>query len=497
MTIASCCIVFASNVPTASACGGCFHGVANAQPTVVTGHRMAISVSPERTVLWDQVQYAGDPQEFAWVLPVGPGAYIEAASDAWFESLEAVTSTRVMSQAITCSNGQVFEGVDSGGGFGCGSSPMASSVAGSGSSGGSEVIRRGDDGVTVVHEGTVGPYETVTLKSDDPKALRSWLQTHNYDIPADIEPVIDTYVKAKSDFIALRLQPGAGVRQMTPVRVVTPGASPTLPLQMVSAGTGPEVDIVLYVISEGRYQASNFSNKEVDPTDLTWNWSSSSSNYSTLRKSALSGGNFLTTYAQRGAFNELATAPDGTNITYSLASGKSAATLADLYFAQAALNDGTQDACSFSVLDSQGASVVDGCPNPMDCTPPPNTIGKDALVCEGHDDLWAALVGMHPNDVWVTRLEATLPHAMLNKDLTLGAAPQQPIDNWLVAPRNNGSPCPAAVAPSNSPSTIDRTSCGPCSTGSGTRSPLSNVVVLSLGALSLTLFGRRRARRRR
>src|SRR5262245_23825194 len=75
----------------ARACGGCFTG--GGESTLVTGHRMALSVSTERTVLWDQIQYQGDPEEFAWVLPVKPGATIELASDAFFEALDAATRT--------------------------------------------------------------------------------------------------------------------------------------------------------------------------------------------------------------------------------------------------------------------------------------------------------------------------------------------------------------------------------------------------------------------
>ena len=39
---------------SASACGGCFHAVT--ESTVVTGHRMVVSVSKSQAVLWDQIQ---------------------------------------------------------------------------------------------------------------------------------------------------------------------------------------------------------------------------------------------------------------------------------------------------------------------------------------------------------------------------------------------------------------------------------------------------------
>src|SRR3954468_259400 len=88
----------------AHACGGCFHPE-NQPPeleSLVTAHRMALSISPDASVLWDQVKYAGSPAEFAWVLPVMPGARLEVASDAWFEALDAATAVRLSPPTIQC-----------------------------------------------------------------------------------------------------------------------------------------------------------------------------------------------------------------------------------------------------------------------------------------------------------------------------------------------------------------------------------------------------------
>ena len=93
-----------------------------------------------------------------------------------------------------------------------------------------------------------------------PEALGEWLRANGYELPASIQPTIDEYTNAGFDFIALRMKPGAGVRQMKPVRVVSPGASPVLPLRMVASGTGAEVAITLFVIGEGRWETKNFPN---------------------------------------------------------------------------------------------------------------------------------------------------------------------------------------------------------------------------------------------
>ncbi len=493
------CVAGLSHVSVATACGGCFHGSANSAPSVVTGHRMALSLSQERTVLWDQVQYTGDPEDFAWVLPVGPGAVIEASSDAWFESLEAVSATHLSSPTVVC-NGQIVQQNENNG-FACGGGTLPTPTVDSAGTGETFQVG-GTRGVTVEHEGTVGPYETATLKSDDPAALSTWLKAHSYVIPADITPVIDAYVKQKSEFIVLRLKPGVGVRQMTPVRVLTPGAAPTLPLRMVAAGTGANVAIVLYVIAEGRYRVQNFEQASIGyPTKLSWDWAVGKSNYALLRDNALKGGGFLTSFAQAGGLTAPVIATDGLDAQYTVSGGTGQAAsqfdnLTDLYFAQAAADDGVASTCS-GIGPALGAvppgTVVVAT---MPGTPPAKgTIAESSFACSGYTDLSTALVGMHPSDVWVTRLEANLPRALLATDLTVAASEKQTDESsWHAAEISIGSPCPPTPAPrAAAPAPQDNGAC--TAGGAGRRSPLSSAATLGLAALAL-VFAARRARRK-
>jgi hypothetical protein len=106
--------------------------------------------------------------------------------------------------------------------------------------------------VYVLRGETVGAFQTVTLRSSNGDALSRWLAVNGYAVPDEVRPIIAAYVAEGADFIALRLRPGAGVQEMTPVRVITPGGDPLLPLRMVAAGTLETVDIVLYVIASSR-----------------------------------------------------------------------------------------------------------------------------------------------------------------------------------------------------------------------------------------------------
>jgi hypothetical protein len=414
----------------ALACGGCFIPPLDPEKpdggTVVTSHRMALSISPDQTILWDQIQYAGSPAEFAWVLPVKPGARVEVSSDAWFDVLDAATGTLVHAPQLDCGSSTSF--------FGCSVGAPGASM-GCGSDGEAALLPGEDpDPVSVVSHGSSGPYEVVILRSEEPGALVAWLEEHSYDIPDDIHPLIESYVGEGFDFVALRLLPAVGVQQMRPVRVVQPGAVTTLPLRMVAAGTGARTAISLFVIGEGRYTTKNFP--EVDFPDLlvSWDYESSSSNYATLRDSMLDlqGGNvFFAPYAVKGALFSRHTNPvTNLPVLYETTNGWVFPTAGEAFAEQAFVNGETSTAecgAALQALATEQRRVVLPCDDEGNCSldsateidantlmcPPP--IGSDRPL----DDLAQALVGMHPRDVWITRLEANLPREAFAEDLVL------------------------------------------------------------------------------
>jgi hypothetical protein len=253
------------------ACGGCFHEATSQNGTVVTDHRMVFSVSPTQTTLYDQIKYSGSPSSFAWVLPVHGQVTVGLSSDLLFQALDQATQTTILAPplpacpACNCRNASVSFG---------------------GASSGSASGPQDNAGVTVTSQQVVGPYATVQLhpnSTSDTAALTSWLTVNGYNIPSNIGSVIAAYVKEGFDFLALRLVPGQGVQAMRPVSVTSPGAGLALPLRMVAAGTGATVGITLWVVASGRYEPQNFQRFVISPADLVWDWSTSSSNYITLR----------------------------------------------------------------------------------------------------------------------------------------------------------------------------------------------------------------------
>lgn len=267
----------------AAACGGCFHGEPSApspgasqSPSVVTDHRMAIALSSNMTTLWDQIEYAGDPAEFAWVLPIRGAVAVGIGSDAFMDALDQQTQLEIKAPRRRCAL-PANNGCGGSGTAGCASADSAEDMPDPG--------WQEDTGVYVTGRSVVGPYATVQVHGTDEGAIVGWLRAHKYVVPTDIEPMLAKYVDEGFDFLAVRLRPNVGVRAMVPIRVSWKGTSASLPLRMVRAGVGAKVGLKLFVIGDGRWKTKNFPTFSVDPSGLTWDFTAQRSDYTTIRDS--------------------------------------------------------------------------------------------------------------------------------------------------------------------------------------------------------------------
>ena len=261
---AACAAFVVGTAPDARACGGCFAPPPVTQSgTVVTDERMILAISQQQTTLYDQIEYQGSPESFAWVMPIKGPVTVGLSADSLFAALDKDTETTIVAPPEpSCPL--------------CGCPPENSGSSSGGPTGSS-------GGVTIVTQQVVGPYATVQLKSTDPNALNAWLASNGYVIPADVASVVSTYVNEGFDFLAIRLVPGQGVQAMRPVRVTMPGAGLSLPLRMVAAGTGAIVGLTLWVVADGRYEPQNFPSFIIAPSEITWDFATMGSDYATIR----------------------------------------------------------------------------------------------------------------------------------------------------------------------------------------------------------------------
>jgi len=351
----------------ALACGGCF--VPPEESTQVTGHRMIMSIGQDQSTLYDQIEYVGSPESFAWVLPIKGQVDIGVSSDLVFNQLGFDTAVSIAPPPLDCPAYYNCGPTDN---FGtAGSATSASGGAGE---------------VEVIAQEVVGPYETVQLSANDPIALQKWLADHGYNLPQDIEPLIASYVNEKFNFLAVKLVPGEDVQAMQPIRITTQGSNVVLPLRMVAAGTGALTTITLFVLSEFRVEPANFPTFEINTEDIFWDYTKDRSNYTELRSFA---------YDITDNFGWLTEA----SRQYSPTSFKNQI---------------------FQVLEMRG-------PEQSGYGTEYESASQAAI-----EDMNALFSGMNENSVWVTRLRAELSRKALNADLVLQATiNQEDVSNYI------------------------------------------------------------------
>lgn len=336
------------------------------QSVPVTGHKMILSLSKDNTTLWDQFAFTGDPASFGWILPIKGQVEVDVSSDALFDAFAQVTAPQIYAPDV-CPNSCKGQGGNDGGG-----------------------------GVDVISHEAVGPYDTVQLASNDPNALKDWLQMHSFPVPAAVQPVFDTYVAEGFGFLAIRLLPGMTTEAVQPVRVTMPGAAPSVPIRLLAAGTGDLTQVTLWVVSDGKYLPTNAPVTTLAASDLVWDFAKDSSDYEAVRaeKLAASGG-----------------------LAYLVEQASQRAT--------------------FEFISPLQELVMSD--------PAKSGYGKDAAAAqESLDADMAAMFGKLGDSPWVTRLSADLSRQALKSDLTLGAAADQSSvpGNFTPGKHINAAECP-------------------------------------------------------
>jgi hypothetical protein len=387
----------------AEACGGCFQPPTQTASDV-TDERMLLSVSPLQTTLYDQIRYQGNPASFAWVLPIHGTVDVGLSADVLFDSVDSLTQTQIQAPPLNCPVPAACQSYGAPSGFG-----------GSGSSSGSS--SGGGGGVTVIKAQNVGPYATVQLSTNgNSGALNAWLAQNGFDIPATVVPTLDAYVGGGFDFLAMKLLPNQGVQSMRPVRVTTPGASLSLPLRMAAIGTGATVGITIWVVADGRYEPQNFPFFHIDDSQLVWDWSTSLSNYTTLRQQS-----------------EKALGGKGWEFESSIS-------LNEQVVETLILNGGTYYGGYGG--GSSGSGTSDASQDYLPVTNPDGTTAETADQVRA-DDLKTLFAGMAGPAVRFTRIRSDISHAAMTTDFVLQASSDQSeVSNLRQVTESINAQCP-------------------------------------------------------
>jgi hypothetical protein len=135
--------------------------------------------------------------------------------------------------------------------------------------------------VTVVSVQRAGVFDATTIRGSEPSAVRQWLESNGYQLPASAEPAIRYYLEHGWVFVASKVRstmPGSKQAALHPLLFTFAARSPVYPTRLTAVDNGA-CAIDLYVFGKRRARARHFDAARCDrlarnvTSDLRRGWS--------------------------------------------------------------------------------------------------------------------------------------------------------------------------------------------------------------------------------
>ncbi len=267
---------FALEPATAEACGGFF---CSRSPVEQSGEAIVYAKEPDGTLVMSvRIQYEGDDDAFAWILPVPVAPELSVGTEAIFDALGNQTTPifRISDSRTEGTCREVPECYDNRTGQVCDYDDVYESGDPRPGPGFADAAIAEPDGgapVTVYSQGPVGPFETVVLGATSAADVLEWLGDNGYDLPTESEGPLQAYADAGHVFVALKLATDSSTRFIQPITMrMTTDELGCLPLRLTRIASVPDMPITTYFLGGERVVPTNYSMVRVDVENIPELW---------------------------------------------------------------------------------------------------------------------------------------------------------------------------------------------------------------------------------
>jgi Uncharacterized protein conserved in bacteria (DUF2330) len=239
-----------------------------------------------------QIQYEGEAQAFAWIVPMMAVPEISVGSEPLFQALLTAT-------VPTFTIAQRTDG-DCGGGdeaIGCAAARSDSLAAGGEAD---DWMDEDQPGPQVVIKGTAGAFEYAVLDGGTTEGVVRWLEDNGYANDPEAAPILESYLQAGFVFVAFKLRGGAGVDEIHPVVLRYRGSEPCVPIRLTQIAATDDMGIRVFFLGEHRVAPTNYRHVVINPIQI--DWAGLAANYDAVVTMAVDGDEaaghaFVTEYA--------------------------------------------------------------------------------------------------------------------------------------------------------------------------------------------------------
>lgn len=246
------CVSLAPEI--AHACGGTFcDNLPDPMPVDQTGEDVLFVLDGDQVEAHVRIQYSGEAERFAWMIPLQAVPEISIGSDLLFTAMSQATAPRwITAHQYECDDDDPSWG-DDGGGF----APMLDA----GSTGEPEVVL----------EQTIGAYDVVVLEGGTAQEVINFLDANDYAQDPDAEPILQDYLDEGFLFAAVRLTAGAEVEEIHPLKFRFAGDEPCVPLRLTAIAADEDMGVRTYFLGQERWAPQSYAHVVLNPVAYDWN----------------------------------------------------------------------------------------------------------------------------------------------------------------------------------------------------------------------------------
>ena len=253
---ASLALIICTVPRPAQACGGFFCD--NIDPVDQSAERILFRINDDGTITTVvEIQYRGQPEDFAWVLPIPEAIASDAvtvAPEGLFDALEQQTGPVFHRQSD--GDAALADTAPSGCDSGCG--------GGGYDEGGFEDFEPDVSGVDVVGRAVVGPYAIEIITATHGTNLSNWLALNGYQIPQSAAEPMMHYIDKGSAFLGIKLRPTVPRGPIDALQFTFRSDEACIPLILTAIAALDDMEIVAYILASTRFAPKNYLDLDFD-----------------------------------------------------------------------------------------------------------------------------------------------------------------------------------------------------------------------------------------